>query len=414
VLELRPLRPHARIALFFAAFVITACSAVLGVPDIYLDENAGTGAGDGSADGPGPNADGSSSGSLDGDKPPTCNTDLKTDKQNCGACGHDCSNGICTDGYCVLAENLPSPTHLAVRGNTIYFGLQGIDAISSCPTTGCASASVGVKKLTLDDAGSFQPSRVVANDTHVFAADSYGFNKGGVLRVPIAGGTMDRLPPNTPLERSSGIAIDNGAVYWTESEGTLQGVYACVLPSCPTPLKLSVSTSADLIAVGPDGAIVWAEGELRRCANRQNCIAANLITGTAPPGAVLDLAIDGATAYFGTSSGTIYSCSTAGCANATKIVETTTKAIIGAIAVNGTFLAWSEMPFLDGGNNIDDKAGVVKSCTIPNCSGAGVKVLATNQKDPSGMVLDAKSVYWSNSGKRFYVDGLGTLAKAPR
>jgi hypothetical protein len=51
---------------------------------------------------------------------------------------------------------------------------------------------------------------------------------------------------------------------------------------------------------------------------------------------------------------------------------------------------------------------------MPNCTGAGVRVLATDQKDPSAMTVDANSVFWANSGKRGFSDGIGNLLKAPR
>src|SRR5579883_758760 len=53
----------------------------------------------------------------------TCGTrrgvDLRTDAQNCGACGHDCLGGACIDGACqpaVLASGLQQPTAIAVDG----------------------------------------------------------------------------------------------------------------------------------------------------------------------------------------------------------------------------------------------------------------------------------------------------------
>ncbi len=389
---------------------------MLGVPDLYLDENAVPGGADANTTNEGgPDIDGSSSGAPGDGAPPTCNADLKTDKANCGACGHDCTNGVCTDGVCTLADNLPSPTDLTVRGNTIYYGLQGVDGIASCPITGCASASVAPKKLTPDDAGSFQPNRVVANDTHVYAADYYTgtANRGRLLKVAVGGGLLERVPPAPLLERSYDVAIDGTALYWTEIQGQTSGIYACLLPNCPTAITVHAGGAPELIAVGADGAIVWSDGDLYRCPSRANCPGDRLVQND-PPGVANDLMIDGATVFWGTNLGAIYSCSTAGCANATKILEESPKATIGAIAANGTFLAWSIMPFNPDGNTVDDKAGVIKSCNMPKCSGADVKVLATGQKDPAAMALDAKSVYWANSGKRGFVDGIGQLMKAPR
>jgi hypothetical protein len=416
----RLIRRRAGTVLASLALACTAaCAGLIGVPDLYLDPNAEQGggeAGNGSetstTDGP-VGVDGGEGGA---DVVTTCNADLQTDLKNCGACGHDCTNGVCNAGLCILAQDMPSPGAITVRGASVYVGQHGgTGAIISCPTNGCASATVGVKVLSID-AGDPYPWRVVANDTYVFASDYSGFNNGGVRRVLATGGDFRRLPV-TPamLERSYGIALDNTAVYWT-TNASPGAVHWCDLPACAGGLQTAAaSNDGELIAVAADGTLVWADnggGIIKRCASKSACTPVDLVPDF--QGVANALVIEGNTVYWGTNFGEILSCATSGCANATKIFIEAPQATVAALAVNGSTLYWSSMIYDATGNNVIDSEGVIKTCTLPKCTAADVKTIATKQKDPDGIALDAKSVYWVNSGKRGFTDGIGNLVKAPR
>lgn len=396
------------------AMLLSACSNLIGVRDIFLEEGTGPIGAEGGVDGPtgadGPIATDGGDGSV-----VTCNADLQKDPKNCGACDHDCSNGVCNAGLCTLAETLRSPNTIAVRGGSVYLGLLGgTGAIVSCPTSGCASATVGTKNLTVD-AGDPYPWRIAVTDTHVWASDYLSGNKGGVRRVLAGGGDFQKFPAGD-LERSYGIAVDQTSVYWT-TEGSPGAVHWCDLPACANGLQVAAPTTsaAELIAVAADGTIVWADGAggvLRRCATKVGCTPADLVPDF--NGVVTDLTIEGTTVYWGTTFGEVLSCATSGCANPTKVAVEPTRSVIGAVAVSGSSLFWSAMPFADGGNSVVQEEGVIRTCTMPKCSGADVRTLATKQKDPSAMAVDARSIYWSNSGKRGFSDGIGNLLKAPR
>lgn len=62
---------------------------------------------------------------------------------------------------------------------------------------------------------------------------------------------------------------------------------------------------------------------------------------------------------------------------------------------------------------IDDE-GAVKTCTLGTSTCTGVRVIATKQRAPEAIALDAKSVYWVNGGKRESTGGIGSIVKAPR
>jgi hypothetical protein len=393
----------------------TACAAVIGVPDLFLEEAAS--GGDGGADAVGPDAQPVADGQA-ADVGPTCAADVKTDAKNCGACGHDCTNGHCLDGLCVLAENLKSPGSIALRGGTVYVGLLGgTGDIASCPTNGCASATVALKSLGGANAGEPEPYpwRIAATDTYVYASD---YNNGGVWRAATNGGEFRRLVTPAEAKRAHGIALDENSVVWTIDDGAAS-VLSCDLPDCAGGAKtVAPAVYGEVIAVATQGAskgtLVWANnggGELFKCPSRIGCAPAKLVVGDWQ-GRVDDLTIDGETVYWGTNLGEIFSCAVAGCANPTKILTEAPKAFIAAIAVRGTSLYWSSMPAEATGDNGLDGAGVVKKCTLPKCG--DVQTIATKQKDPTAMTLDDRSVYWANGGRLGYTDGVGILVKAPR
>jgi hypothetical protein len=404
--------------LTFLTLLASSCSSLIDVKDIHLDDTAHPG-GEGGIGGEGGNIDEGGPGSDEGgaDAPVTCNADLTSDLKNCGACGHDCTNGLCKEGLCILAQNVVSPNTLTVRQNVYVGALGGLSngAILSCPTNGCASATVAAKTLN-NGATQIYPWHVVANDTYVFSSDYSSSNKGGVWRTLATGGDLQMLPPGVSLERGYGAAIDDTTVYWITT-GVPGAVHWCALPNCPTLMTAAtIPNDGEWIAVGANGALVWSENQgslLKRCVSKTSCTPAALVT-TNWLGFAEDLTIDGNVAYWGTNLGEILSCSTAGCANATTLVTEDPKAVIGALAVSGTSLYWSSMPFAPDGNNVIDTDGKIKTCTLPKCGPNDIKTIATMQHDPNAMALDAKSVYWANSGKRGYSDGIGNVVKAAR
>jgi len=395
------------------ALLTAACSGLIGVRDIYLDADASAAPDVAVPEG---KADGTTTPGSDGgpDVSNPCSADLSTDPSNCGACQHDCSTGACEGGLCIMATSLRSPRGVAVRSE-VYVGIVGgIGEIISCPLTGCNTAAVKPKVLT-PDAGDPLPQSIAANDTHVYSCDYGGFNTGGVRRVAVGGGPTVRLPPGIPsLEKSYAVAIDANTIYWTtyDSPGS---IHWCDLPNCAAGLQTAAAaTTAELIAVAADGTLVWSENQgraLRTCANKVTCTPRDVVSPVT--GDITGLVIDQTTIYWGTTTGEIFACPTSGCATPTRLVLEAPRAIVGTIAVGGGSLYWSAMPLDVAGGVILQTDGMIKTCPLAGCA-AGTRVLATKQHDPTAMALDAKSVYWTNTGKRDFSDGVGNLVKAPR
>ena len=406
----------------FALLTILGCAGILGVPDLTYDVNAPEGHPDGSSSSNGNDASssGGDGGGLDGgglDAPTTCNADLKLDPKNCGACGHDCTNGVCKDGLCSLTDLLGGPEALAVKADTLYIGLigeQSLAGIISCPTNGCYSATVGPKQVTPADAGYLEIQQMVMTATDLYASDYYG-TPGGFLRV--SGSTLTRLASGgaTPQGRSYGLALDNSFAYWVESESP-GNLWWCTLPCAGSPQLIKGGLDyPEHLVLANDGSILYSDGQgysIRKCNSKADC--ANPVDIPKHPGSVNAMVLDGTTLYWAAAE-EIMSCtiSPTVCANATSIVTGAPGEIVTAIAVSGTQLYYSILPLNDAGDFVNTD-GVVKTCPIASCAGAGIQVLATKQASPSAIALDAKSVYWANDGRHGYIDGRGNVMKAPR
>jgi hypothetical protein len=401
--------------------LLSGCAAIIGVPDLTLEETPAQEKLDGSSvDGSSSMGDGSttdgSTAQADGSPNVGCNADLKTDKRHCGACGHDCTNGTCKDGLCTLTSDLEAPEAIALTDDTVYIGLSGdrdLQGVLRCPKTGCASPTVGAEHVSPADAGYLEVLGLVTWQQHVFATDYYGYNSGKVWRMELDGGGFTQVPPSSaPQQRSYGVAIDPTHLYWVESYEP-GAIYDCELPDCATahPIRTQLTTP-ELIAVAPDKRLVYTDNgghELWTCPSKDDCASPQKVSTSYYINGVV---IDGGTVYWAAWS-TVYSCSLSPvCANPTTVVDEP-GSVVTALAVSSGRIWYSSVLVNDAEVAIDDE-GSIKTCTIDGCTGAGARVIATKQKAPQALILDDKSVYWANAGKRHNTGGIGTVVKAPR
>jgi hypothetical protein len=94
---------RARSIFILTSLAAMGCTSLIGVRDIYLDENAANGSEDGGASSSSGNPSSSSGGNGDSgtDAPISCDgVDLQTSKDHCGRCGHSCGGGECNAGKC--------------------------------------------------------------------------------------------------------------------------------------------------------------------------------------------------------------------------------------------------------------------------------------------------------------------------
>ena len=194
------------------ALVLAGCNALLDIKDITLDPNAG---GEG-----GPEASSESSttdspiGSEGGTETSTCNGDLKSDKQNCGRCGHDCLGGDCTDGKCqyvALAGSLGAPEMLALDATNIYVALKRDDTVVRLAKTGGTVVTLvagwkNVIGVALSGTTLFWSSDGTLGDAGVSG------NFGGVWKCTLPACTDKKLISTVGDVRH--IDVQNGWVYY--------------------------------------------------------------------------------------------------------------------------------------------------------------------------------------------------------
>lgn len=179
---------------FPIAYAVMGCTAVIGVKDIYFDENA-TGGRDG-----GPESSSTNEGGVDPPDPDggTCEgVDLQTNPQHCGRCGHDCFGGACVAGKCEAVQ---------------------IATISDAPL-----------------------EYVVTTPTHLFVSSTPTLSTqlSGIWRLPKTGGMPEHF---VTLDYAEAMVVHGGLLYFTvwNSAGSGGGLYSCAVdaPAPCTPAKI--------------------------------------------------------------------------------------------------------------------------------------------------------------------------------
>lgn len=248
------------------AMAAAACTRLLG--DFEIDEGGASATGGGGASATGGGGE-SSTGGADScpvgwadcdDNPADCETDLASDRENCGACGTVCLNGSCTAGSCSgvteIARGYRDASFLAVYRDEIYW-TAGDDANGSVlkvsihggPVTRLASmqnAPYGIavnahgvfwanlnasRIMRVDHDGKEEPRRVVNSDHATLGvvadeADVFWAQRAGGIGVPGNGSLIGRIrmpdgEPESSFLRDNTVsphllALDQDYVYWVD------------------------------------------------------------------------------------------------------------------------------------------------------------------------------------------------------
>jgi hypothetical protein len=254
------------VAVTLGAGAFGGCNAVLAVPELTLEPHVTCVDGACVCD-PG-------FGDCDGTPGDDCATNLGTNPDHCGACGHGCLGGACKEGRCqpVVLATISGDSGLSVRGRELYVGtcddsgrgdafrklpVGGGDLVTAIRSDHCGVAQVmlgdklywgdtstilvtqlapvGVPAVVAADAS---PWKIVASDTHVYwgQLDQDG-NDLGIMRLALGAGVSEHVYPNPTY----GIAADAAGVYWGGDEGVFG------LPNGTTlPLRVSMLSAYDL------------------------------------------------------------------------------------------------------------------------------------------------------------------------
>jgi hypothetical protein len=388
-----------------AATVLAACNALIGVRDIFLDEDGAVASGNGDSslpgtDGSSPPSDGGTDGSnrpSDGGADAACvNVDLTSDTKNCGACAHDCLGGACTGGKCnavAVVATTGQPFALAVDGNNLYFSdvvgpngtVNKIDklAVNGTATSIATTTDPLIYYMQIDSTGIYVTSGSV----------SYSNGKG-VVETFHPDGSGKRTIAATDIP--AGLVIDSANTYFADLKGSPQAIHVApkVGGDGGAPVLSTPEPQAELLAI--DGLrLFWTQdrnttGSIRRCTLPACLDKVDLSTNVDAPGMI---AAAGGNVYYGTFD-TIYRVGEGASAGTSGTPIAKNQAQPAWIAVDDKDIYW-----LNTGTLAQQFAnGSVRRCPIvggvPACVGDG-DVVATSAKNPRMIVMDPVAVYWT-------------------
>jgi len=186
----------------------------------------------------------------------TCK-DTRNDRNNCGACNHQCGAGSCDDGGCVCATPFAVCEGACVdtRSDTNNCGGCGRTCIAG---GSCNAGQCSVVVLVSD------PNAPYGIALSVSASKVYWTNMNGdVSSAPLDGGTFDSGTAKVLARKTQsltngteGIAVDSTQVYWVDTDpnhgsvmaATLDGgdVRTLVPPPVNYPYAVAVNGSGDV------------------------------------------------------------------------------------------------------------------------------------------------------------------------
>jgi hypothetical protein len=399
-------------------FVLAACGALISIPDATLIT-------DGRLDGalpPPPSGDAATQADgapqLDG-AIPMCTADLNNDKNNCGACGHDCSNGSCNAGVCTLIasgganDKLIAPYGLFVNRGTVYVAEGGKGAISSCTTTGCA---VPIRLKTYANTA-IEPIAITGNDAFLYWSNVYDGAGGpglSIVRTPFDGGASTAITiPGVPKPATDIGGLSLGAkgliVGYENSPPKFIEKPGDAPPSAAQLAFPSGQSSETVVAHGTG--MYWTDGgaiyhcDSLPCSNRTLVRDGN--------GIVISLAVTDTYLYFlGSYEDILFQCKHDDLGNCVQIRTNVPPArALAANAGNIYVATWNpDAVAADAGT----PTGSIMRCAEANCAGTW-KAIATGFGTPQVMVIDGPSVYWTElEGRVGYLDTPGNVMKVPK
>ena len=329
----------------------------------------------------------------------TCDADLASSAANCGACGHDCRPGACSNFQCqpyLFAATEP-PKYVGVGGSTIWFSTaRGIGAIRR---DGSDAGFLALKA----DGGSYPFDFDSTGSPIVATSGLDGLGNGTVTLAKCAVGTTCASEANGGSPRGvTAIAVDPAANFAYVGSRTDYGIRGLALDGGG---GQSFNNDAIFRLQVYGSSVYWVNGTSLK---RQDVTTLGnpdivVIPGTGPLGSGLDAFFirKQTIAYVKrlALSHSVLSCMLPGCVPVDGGTPPTTNFSILAMAMDDTSIYWAD-------------AHSVRKCDLKACSALSeVKLFA----DPVGLIadlaVDATTIYIADPGANDAGAGIYAVAK---
>ncbi|MFO0565281.1 MAG: hypothetical protein U0263_06440 [Polyangiaceae bacterium] len=197
---------------------------------------------------------------CDGQPENGCETELLTDAQHCGACGHDCQGTSCSVGLCAATWLTEEPAGancagpLAVDGGDVFF-VSGDGALKKVKTGGTPEVLLPGAGRTLHD--------MALDSTHLYLLDTF---KREVLRLPRLGGASEKIGSFTDyFVKTTNVYVvtDGTQVFWLDHvSGVVNDIKRYKLPAGPEVVWRSAGAQATVFDIALFGEyLYWIEDD---------------------------------------------------------------------------------------------------------------------------------------------------------